>query len=141
LAKQPMLEETPVQGNENLKRVHVATPERATKRAPSIAYGSIPPIIPAERVYQTQVRSVDFAYLRYIRDRGSSRTHQFDVLRRIEGRKPAFQIGLEIRNILEPDVEPQRRAARRPFGRGTVAVAIEGNRQALEAAPGIAHAE
>src|SRR5665213_1228780 len=60
---------------------------------------------------------------------------------RVEGCEAALEVGLEIPDILEPDVEPQRRPARRPFGGGAVAVAIEGNHKALEAAPGIAHAK
>src|SRR6266540_2539411 len=39
----------------------------------------------------------------------------------------AFEIGLEVIDILEPDVKPQRGTARRPFGRRAVAVAVEGN--------------
>ena len=40
--------------------------------------------------------------------------------RGVEGRKSARQIGLEILDVFEPDMQPQRRAARRPVGRGTV---------------------
>ncbi len=57
------------------------------------------------------------------------------ALRRVEGRKPALEIGLEILDILQPDVEPQGRAARRPLGGGAIARAVEWNDQALEAAP------
>ena len=49
--------------------------------------------------------------------------------------KAALEIGLEVIDILEPDVEPQRRAARRPLGRRPAAVAIKGNDKAFEAAP------
>ena len=34
--------------------------------------------------------------------------------------KAAVEIGLEVLDILKPDVQPQRRAARRPFGRGAI---------------------
>src|SRR4051812_36925389 len=43
--------------------------------------------------------------------------------------------------MLQPDVEPQRRALRRPSGRGAIVGAVELDDQAFEAAPGIAHAE
>ena len=45
------------------------------------------------------------------------------------------------RRLLEPDVQAHRRAARRPLGGGAHAGAVERNGQALEAAPGGAHAE
>jgi len=53
----------------------------------------------------------------------------------VERLKPACKVGLEILDMLEPDVEPQRRAVRRPFGGGAIACAVEWNDKALEAAP------
>jgi hypothetical protein len=59
----------------------------------------------------------------------------------IESREAAFEIGLEVLDILQSDVEPQGRAAGRPFGGCTIARAVEWNDEALEAAPRVAHAE
>ena len=53
----------------------------------------------------------------------------------VEGLKPAFKIGLEILDILQSDVEPQGRSARRPFGGRAIGRAVERNDKALEAAP------
>ena len=39
----------------------------------------------------------------------------------VEGRKSALKIGLEILDILQPDVKSQGRAARRPFGGRAIA--------------------
>src|SRR4051812_4272985 len=63
------------------------------------------------------------------------------VLSRVEGGKTALQVVLEIADIFQSDVKPQRRPARRPFGGGAVRLAVEGNHEAFEAAPRIAHAE
>ena len=57
------------------------------------------------------------------------------ALSRVEGRQSAIEVGLEISDVLQSDMEPQRRAARRPLGGGAVTRAIEGNDKALEAAP------
>jgi hypothetical protein len=57
------------------------------------------------------------------------------VLGGVEGFKSALKIALEIFDILQPDVEPQRRSARRPFGGRAVARAVKRNDEALEAAP------
>lgn len=59
----------------------------------------------------------------------------------IESREAAFEIGLEVLDILQSDVEPQGWAAGRPFGGCTIARAVEWNDEALEAAPRVAHAE
>src|ERR1700687_1550043 len=56
-------------------------------------------------------------------------------LRRVEGRKPALEIALEILDILQSDVKPQCGSARRPFGGRAVGGAVEWNDEALEAAP------
>jgi hypothetical protein len=53
----------------------------------------------------------------------------------VESRKPALEIGFEVVNVLQPDVKPQCRAARRPFGGRAVGRAVKGNDEALEAAP------
>ena len=45
------------------------------------------------------------------------------------------QIGLEIVDVLQPDVEPQRRSTRSPFGRGAVRRAVEGDDETFEATP------
>src|SRR3981081_4263341 len=63
------------------------------------------------------------------------------MLRRVERRKAPLEIGLQILDILQPDVEPQRRTARRPVGGRAVGRAVEGNGEALKTAPGITHAE
>src|SRR5215218_355251 len=60
---------------------------------------------------------------------------------RLQRRKAAFEIGLEIVDVLKPDMQPQGRTARRPFGRGTVTVAVERDHKALKAAPRKTHAE
>src|ERR1700750_1096003 len=62
------------------------------------------------------------------------------TLRRVERREAAREIGLEVLDILQPDMEAQRRTARRPGCRGAVRAAVEGNDEALAAAPGITHA-
>src|SRR5689334_4960208 len=54
------------------------------------------------------------------------------LLRGLQCGKTAVEIGLEIVDVLKPDMEAQRRAARRPFGRGAIAVAIEGDDQAFK---------
>src|SRR5258708_4435140 len=59
----------------------------------------------------------------------------------IESREAAFEIGLEVLDILQSDVEPQGWAAGRPFAGCTIARAVEWNDEALEAAPRVAHAE
>ncbi len=59
----------------------------------------------------------------------------------LQRRKTALEIGLEVVDILQADVEPQRRAAGGPFGRGAIFIAVERDDEALEAAPGKAHAE
>src|SRR3954469_21454810 len=43
--------------------------------------------------------------------------------------------------MLQPDMEPQRRAAWRPLGRRAIIGAVELDDQAFKAAPGIAHPE
>src|SRR4051794_5700572 len=65
----------------------------------------------------------------------------FTLCHRLQRRKAALEVGLEVVDIFEPDVKPQRRAARRPFGRRAIEAAIEGNDQAFEAAPRKTHAE
>src|ERR1700712_1441705 len=45
----------------------------------------------------------------------------------VEGIEPALHIGLEVADVLQPDMEPQGRAARRPFGGSAVSRAVEGN--------------
>ena len=57
------------------------------------------------------------------------------VLRGVEGRKPALEIGFEIVDIFQSDMEPQGGSAGRPFGGGPVGRAVERNDKALEAAP------
>ena len=85
-----------------------------------------------------------FVYLRnlyfVLRERRAGR-RRLRLLRCRQRRKAAFEIGDQIAGILEPDMEAHRRSARRPFGRGAVGRAIEQDGQALEAAPGCAHAE
>src|SRR6266852_7247271 len=71
---------------------------------------------------------------------GAKACRSLPASRRIERRKTAFQIGLEVLDILKPDMEPQRRSFRRPYGGGSIVGAVEWDRQALETAPGIAHA-
>src|SRR3954469_17036669 len=51
------------------------------------------------------------------------------------------EVGLEVVEVLEPDVQSQRWTGRLPLGRGPIARTIERNDQALEAAPGKAHPE
>ena len=53
----------------------------------------------------------------------------------VERRKPALEIGFEIVDILKTNMESQRRAAGAPFGGSAIGSAIEGNGEALEAAP------
>src|SRR5882757_10458888 len=62
------------------------------------------------------------------RVRGSARGFQ--------RRKSTLEIGLEVVDVFEPDMQPQRRPARCPFGRGAILVAVERDREALVAAPG-----
>lgn len=69
------------------------------------------------------------------RERRRSGTFLIQALRSVERREPARKIGLEVLDILQADVEPQCRAARRPWGGGTVGRAVERNDKALEAAP------
>src|SRR6266568_8670395 len=57
------------------------------------------------------------------------------VLSSVEGREPSFQIGLEILDILQPDVEPQCRTTRGPLGGRAVGRAVKWNDEAFEAAP------
>jgi len=40
-------------------------------------------------------------------------------------RKTTLEIGLELVDILQADVEPQRRPAGGPFGRGAIFIAVE----------------
>src|SRR5262249_48586849 len=55
--------------------------------------------------------------------------------------KSAIEIGDQIVHILEPDVKPDRRSARRPGGGGADLAAVERDGEALKAAPGCPHAE
>src|SRR6266446_8615144 len=59
----------------------------------------------------------------------------------LQRRKSAIEIGLEVIDILQPDMKPQRRPAGRPFRRRAVGIAVEGNDEAFETAPRKAHAE
>src|SRR5271169_604310 len=61
--------------------------------------------------------------------------------RRPEPREPPVEVGLQILDILEANAEADRRAARRPLGRGAVGRAIERDGEALVACPGIAETE
>src|SRR5260370_25953265 len=67
--------------------------------------------------------------------------HEYGTLNGVEGGKATLKVGLEIVDILEPDVEPQGRSARRPFGRRTIGGAVKRNHKALQTAPSIAHAQ
>src|SRR5918995_3846987 len=58
-----------------------------------------------------------------------------------EPREPRLEVALQILDILEPDMQPQRRACRAPFGGGAERGAVEGGDEALVAAPGGADAE
>jgi hypothetical protein len=60
---------------------------------------------------------------------------------RREGRKTFLKIANEIGNILKSDMEANGGAAGRPPGCGANRRAVEGDRQAFEAAPGSADAE
>ena len=62
------------------------------------------------------------------------------ICARGQRREAALEIGDQIADVLEPDVEAQRRAARRPFRRGADGADVDGNGEAFEAAPGCAHA-
>src|SRR5882672_8966615 len=53
----------------------------------------------------------------------------------LQRRKSAIEIGLEVIDILQPDMKPQRRPAGRPFRRRAVGIAVEGNDEAFETAP------
>src|SRR5262245_13215452 len=53
----------------------------------------------------------------------------------------AFEIGDQVVDIFEPDVEPHCRATRRPAGGGAQVRAVERDDEALVAAPGCADAE
>ena len=64
-----------------------------------------------------------------------------DLARGRERREAALEIGDQIVDILEPDMEAHRRAAGRPGGGAAHIVAIERDHQALEAAPRRADAE
>ena len=68
------------------------------------------------------------------RNRRLSRFGCVQVLSRVEGLEPSFQVGLEILDILQPDVEPQCRTTRRPLGRGAVGGTVKWNDEAFEAA-------
>jgi hypothetical protein len=68
-------------------------------------------------------------------DMERSMFHDLLALRGVEGRKAAPEIALEIVDILQSDVQPQRRAARRPSGGRAVGCAVERNDEAFEAAP------
>src|SRR5260221_10789462 len=65
----------------------------------------------------------------------SGKSLRVRVLSSVEGLEPSFQIGLEILDILQPDVEPQCRTTRRPFGGRAVGRAVKWNDEAFEAAP------
>ena len=56
-------------------------------------------------------------------------------------RKTTLEIGLELVDILQADVEPQRRPAGGPFGRGAIFIVAERNDEAFKAAPRKARAE
>src|SRR5262249_21877285 len=55
--------------------------------------------------------------------------------------KAALEIGDQIVGILKADMEADARATRGPFGSGPVFRAVEEDRQAFEAAPGIAESK
>src|SRR3712207_8006613 len=56
-------------------------------------------------------------------------------------RRPPRSTLFPYTTLFRSDVEAQRVAARPPRGRGAVGGAVEGDGEALEAAPGIAHPE
>ena len=59
----------------------------------------------------------------------------------VERRKAALEIGFQVIDMFQPDMQPQRRPARRPFGGRAIAGAVERNDEAFKAAPRITHAE
>ena len=52
----------------------------------------------------------------------------------LQARKTGLEVGLQILEVLEPDMEPQRGAAGLPLGGGPVGRAVEGDDEALESA-------
>ena len=64
-----------------------------------------------------------------------SRTMSTETLNSVECRKATIEVGFEIVDVLQPDVEPQGRSTRRPFGRRTIVRTVKRNHKALEAAP------
>src|SRR5690349_7037130 len=60
---------------------------------------------------------------------------------RVEPGKARVEIGLQILDVLEPDMQTQCRTLRVPCRCGAVVSRIEGNNKALEAAPRITHTE
>jgi hypothetical protein len=53
----------------------------------------------------------------------------------VERLEPAGKVSLEVLDILQPDMQPQGRAARRPVGGRSIGCAVERNDKAFEAAP------
>src|SRR5688572_7889296 len=56
-------------------------------------------------------------------------------------RETGVEIGLEILEVLETDIEAKGRALRPPLGRRPIAGAVEGDHETFETAPRKAHAE
>jgi len=63
------------------------------------------------------------------------------LLLSIEPFEARLEIGLQILNVFEPGMDPERRSCRLPCRRRPVLARIERQDQALEAAPTIPHAE
>ena len=62
-----------------------------------------------------------------------------ETLNSVECRKATIEVGFEIVDVLQPDVEPQGRSTRRQFGRRTIVRTVKRNHKALEAAPPVVH--
>src|SRR5262249_36612286 len=60
---------------------------------------------------------------------------------RVEPGKARVEIGLQILDVLETDMQAKCRSFRLPCGGGAVVLWVERKDQALETAPGIAHTE
>ena len=86
-----------------------------------------------------------FVYLRnlqFVMRSGGQGARGVDLFRaRAIAAKPRSRSAIRSSGIFQADVKAQRRAARRPLGRGAIFGAVEQDHQALEAAPREAHAE